>query len=156
MERIKLVAEPGRQELTITRLFDAPAARIFKVMTDPQLIPRWWGPRKYITIVDQAEIKVGGVWRYINRDADGHDFGFHGVFHAIEPPTRMVQTFEWEGMPGHVSLETMTLENRGGKTLITAHSVFQSVADRDGMIAGDMESGANDTYDRLEELVLQS
>jgi uncharacterized protein YndB with AHSA1/START domain len=152
MEKIKLRAESGKQELIITRLLDAPAARVFKAMSDPKLIPQWWGPRKYETIVDKMEFKPGGTWRYINRDAEGKEFGFHGVFHAVEAPRRVVQTFEWEGMPGRVSLETMTLEDRGGKTFITVHSVFQSVADRDGMIEGDMEAGANETYDRLEEV----
>jgi uncharacterized protein YndB with AHSA1/START domain len=156
MERIKLVAEAGKQELIITRLFDATAQRVFTVMTDPTLIPQWWGPRKYSTIADRMEFKVGGVWRFLNRDAGGNEFGFHGVYHLIETPRRIIQTFEFEGMPGHVSLETMTLEDRGGKTLITAHSVFQSVADRDGMIEGGMETGANETYDRLEEVAAKA
>jgi uncharacterized protein YndB with AHSA1/START domain len=155
MGRITLITEHGKQEMTIKRLFDAPVERLFKAMTDPDLIPRWWGPRKYATIVDRADFRVGGQWRYINRAADGTEFGFHGVYHAIEAPRRLVQTFEFEGTPGHVSLETMTLEDRGGRTLVTAHSVFQSVADRDGMMQGGMEDGVNETYDRLEELVLE-
>jgi uncharacterized protein YndB with AHSA1/START domain len=121
-------------------------------MTDPSLIPEWWGPRKYITIVDEMEFKEGGSWRFINRDADGTDYAFHGVYHSIAGPTRVVQTFEWEGMPGHVSLETMSLEERNGQTLLTSHAVFQSVADRDGMMQGGMEEGVNDTYDRLAEV----
>ena len=99
------------------------------------------------------DFRDGGTWRFINRDADGTDYAFHGVYHAIAGPNRIVQTFEWEGMPGHVSLETMTLEAVGSQTRITAHSVFQSIADRDGMMQGDMESGVNETYDRLEEVV---
>ena len=153
MAKITFTAEAGKQEITITRLFDAAPERVFKAMSDPALIPRWWGPRKYETIVDKLDFREGGTWRFINRDADGTDYGFHGVYHGIEAPQRVVQTFEWEGMPGHVSLETMTLEAVGGRTRLTAQSVFQSVADRDGMMQGDMESGVNETYDRLEEVV---
>lgn len=152
MGKLNLVAEPGKQEFVITRLLDAPPERVFKAMTDPKLVAQWWGPRKYATIVDKLDFRVGGTWRYINRDGEGHDFVFHGVYHAIEAARRVVQTFEFEGVPGHVSLETMTLQDRAGKTLITAHAVFQSVADRDGMMQEGMEEGANETYDRLEEL----
>jgi len=152
VEKLKLIAEPGKQDFVITRVMSVPLERLFKVMTDPALIPQWWGPRKYATIVDQAEFRVGGRWRYINRSADGNEFAFHGVYHSIQAPHSIVQTFEFEGVPGHVSLETMTLEDQGGKTLITAHSVFQSVADRDGMMQEGMEDGANETYDRLEEI----
>lgn len=153
MAKITFTAEPGKQEIVITRLFDAAPERVFRAMTDPDLIPHWWGPRKYETIVDKMDVREGGVWRFINRDADGTDYAFHGVYHAIQAPNRVVQTFEWEGMAGHVSLETMTLEARGSQTLITAHSVFQSVADRDGMMQGDMEAGVNETYDRLAEVL---
>ena len=153
MGKITFTAEPGKQDITITRIFNASPERVFKAMTDPLLIPEWWGPRKYITIVDKMDVREGGTWRFINRDADGTDYAFHGVYHSIAGPARVVQTFEWEGMPGHVSLETMTLEAVGDQTLVTAHSVFQSVGDRDGMMQGDMESGVNETYDRLEEVV---
>ena len=152
MGKIELIAKPGVQELVITRLFDVPRERLFKAMTDPALIPQWWGPRKYATIVDKMEVRPGGVWRFINRGADGAEFAFHGVYHAINSPERVVQTFEFEGVPGHVALETMTLEERGGQTLVRAHSVFQSVNDRDGMMQEGMEEGANETYERLGEV----
>ncbi len=153
MAKITFTAEPGKQEIVISRMFDATPERVFKAMTDPALIPDWWGPRKYETIVDKMDLREGGRWRFINRDADGTDYAFHGVYHAIQAPNRVVQTFEWEGMAGHVSLETMTLEARGSQTLVTAHSVFQSVTDRDGMMQGDMEAGVNETYDRLAEVL---
>jgi uncharacterized protein YndB with AHSA1/START domain len=153
MGDMTFVAEPGRQDITITRLFDFPPERVFMAMTDPELIPQWWGPRKYTTKVHKMRFKVGGQWRFINIDAQGKKYGFHGVYHLIEARRRIVQTFEFEGMPGHVSLEDMTLEDRAGKTLLTAHSVFLSVEDRDGMMQGDMEAGARETYDRLEEVI---
>jgi len=153
MSKLNVIAEPGKHEIITTRDFDAPRALVFKALIDPALIPQWWGPKGMTTIVDRMEVKQGGVWRYIQRDANGSEYGFHGVYHSIESPERMVYTFEFEGMPGHVLLETVTLEEYGGKTRIIDSSVFQSVADRDGMLQSGMEEGAADSWDRLEEVL---
>ncbi len=145
--------EPGKQEIIITRLFDAPREGLFKAMTDPALIAKWWGPRKYETIVDKMEVRAGGQWRFINRDpSTGDQHGFHGVYHSISAPERIVDTFEYEGVPGHVLLETHTLEVRGKQTLLTTHIVYESVEDRDGMVASGMEYGQNEGMERLQEL----
>jgi uncharacterized protein YndB with AHSA1/START domain len=149
----EFVIEPGRQDIIIRRTFDAPREVVFKAITDPSLIPNWWGPRRYSTDVDVMEVKPGGRWRFINRAADGTEFGFHGVFHDVVAPERVTQTFEFEGVPGHVSLDTATLEEADGKTTMVASSVFQSVEDRDGMVASGMEGGARETYDRLAEVI---
>jgi uncharacterized protein YndB with AHSA1/START domain len=96
--------------------------------------------------------------RFLNRDAQGNEFAFHGVYHEVLAPERIIDTFEFEGLPetGHVTLETMKLEELpGGRTKLIAQSVFQSVADRDGTPQGGMEAGVNDTYDRLAELLKQ-
>jgi uncharacterized protein YndB with AHSA1/START domain len=149
----EIIVEPGKQEIVITRTFDAPRELVYRAYTDPDLIPRWWGPRQYETVVDRLEPRQGGVWRFLNRDADGTEYAFHGVIHEASPE-RIVQTFEFEGEPGHVALDTAVLEDAGGgRTRVTATSVFQSVADRDGMVASGMESGARETYDRLAELL---
>jgi uncharacterized protein YndB with AHSA1/START domain len=153
MNKTNLIAEPGKQDIVLTRLFDAPPELLFRAFTDPELRARWWGPRRYTTIVDKMDVRPGGVWRFINRDEEGNESGFHGVYHDVVSPERLVFTFEYEGMPGHVLLETVTLESQNGKTLLTDQSVFQSLADRDGMLQSGMESGANESMDRLEELV---
>lgn len=98
-------------------------------------------------------MREGGRWRFVEREPDGNEYGFHGVYHAIFSPERIVQTFEFEGVPGHVLLETATFEEHDGKTMLTAQSVFQSVEDRDGMVQSGMEEGAVDTMDRLAELL---
>ena len=148
------IAEPGKHEIIMTRVFNAPRELVFKVMIDPTLIPRWWGPRTYTTIVDKMDVQAGGLWRYIQRNEQGHEFAFHGVYHSITPPERVIDTFEFEGMPGHVILETMTLAAQAdGTTKVTVSSVFQSVADRDGMLSSGMEAGATESYDRLDELL---
>ncbi len=153
MAKLKLVAEPGKHDILMTREFDAPRELVFKAYTDPSLIPRWWGPKNVTTIVDKMEARMGGIWRYIQRDADGNEFGFHGVYHEVVPPERLVSTFEFEGMPGHVVLETVTFEEHDGKTTVTGSSIFQTVEDRDGMLQHGMEEGAVDSWDRFEELL---
>jgi uncharacterized protein YndB with AHSA1/START domain len=126
---------------------------VFKAFTDPALIPKWWGPRSHTTTVDRMDVKPGGTWRFVSRDAEGNEFAFHGVYREIEAPERLAYTFEWEGMPGYVSLELVTLEERDGKTTVTNTVAFHTVEDRDGMLASGMEGGATESMDRLAELL---
>ncbi len=156
MNKTKITAEPGRQEFFITREFDAPRELVFKAFTDPKLYTQWLGPRRYTMNLEKFEPKSGGMWRYTHKDKDGNEFGFHGVYHEVLAPERMIDTFEFEGLPekGHVSLETAKfVELPGGRTRVTMQSVFQSVADRDGMMQSGMEQGINESFDRLDELL---
>lgn len=153
--KTKITAEPGKQELFITREFDAPPELVFKAHTDPDLFARWIGPRGLTTSIEKFEPVSGGRWRFVQKDKDGNEYAFHGIFHEVSPE-RLIQTFEFEGLPesGHVTLETMRLEALpNGRTRLTAQSVFQSVADRDGMIQSGMERGINEGYERLDELL---
>src|SRR5260370_29095788 len=99
------------------------------------------------------EVRPGGQWRYVQADAQGNEFGFKGIYHDVVSGQRIVSTFEFEGMPGHVALDTLTLEEVDGKTRYTTVSVFQSIADRDGMVQSGMETGARETLERLDKLV---
>ncbi len=150
---LDLRAEPGKQEVTFTRVFDASRERLFRAYTDPKLIPQWWGPRRLSTTIDKGDARPGGQWRYVHHDADGREHAFHGVYHDVVAPERIVQTFEYEGVPGHVSLDTVTFEERDGKTILRGLSVFQSIADRDGMVSAGMSSGLAESMDRLAELL---
>jgi len=147
-----VTAEPGKQDILITREFDAPRELVFKAYTDPNLISQWWGPRGVTTIVDKMEAKKGGMWRFVHKAIDA-EYAFNGVYHDVISPERIVQTFEFEPMAGHVLLETITFEDHGGKTKLISQSVFQSVEDRDGMLQSGMESGAAESNDRLDELL---
>jgi uncharacterized protein YndB with AHSA1/START domain len=149
----EFIIEPGRQDLVVRRTFDAPKDVVFRALTDRALIPNWWGPRRYRTEVDVMDVRPGGRWRFLNIDADGTEYGFHGVYHDVVAPERIVQTFEFEGTPGHVQLESATLEGAGGTTTLTALSIFQSVEDRDAMVQHGMVEGASETYDRLTEVI---
>jgi uncharacterized protein YndB with AHSA1/START domain len=153
--RTKLTAEPGKQELFITREFEAPRELVYKALTDSELYVQWVGPRRFKMTLDKFEPVSGGRWRYVHEDTGGLKFGFHGVFHEVSP-SLLIDTFEFEGLPekGHVSLETARLESLpGGRTRLTIQSVFQSVADRDGMIQGGMEAGVSESHERLAELL---
>ena len=150
-----ITAEPGKQELFITREFDAPCDLVYRAHIDPELYVQWLGPRGYEMVLETFEPYSGGRWRYVHKDEHGNEFGFHGVFHEISPQ-RMIQTFEFEGLPesGHVILDIMELEPLpGDRTRITIHSVYPSVEDRDGMIQSGMESGMNEGYEKLDELL---
>jgi uncharacterized protein YndB with AHSA1/START domain len=144
----------GDREIHVERVFDAPRDRVFAVYMDPELIPQWWGPRETTTIVDEMEPKTGGRWRFVMRTPDGEESGFRGVFREVSPPQRIVQTFEWEGMPGYVSVDTATFEELGdGRTRVVTDSIFHLGEERDGMIESGMERGMNETFDRLDEVL---
>jgi len=153
MGNTQITAEPGMPQIIITREFDAPRDLVFRAHTDPDLLVQWLGPRALTMTVDHYDVRDGGKWRYVHKDAQGNEYGFHGVFHGTPTPDSMVQTFEFEGVPGHVSLDTTTLQEHDGRTLVRSVSSFQSVEDRDGMIAADMERGVRDSEDRLAELL---
>jgi uncharacterized protein YndB with AHSA1/START domain len=153
MAKTEYVIEPGKQELTITREFDAPRALVFKAFTDPKLVAQWFGPRKYKTTVDKMDARPGGLWRMVQRDENGNEHGFHGVHHDVVAPERIVATFEYEGVPGHVLLQTVVFEALGEKTRMAEQLVFQSVADRDGMVASGMAEGSDESMEQVDELL---
>jgi uncharacterized protein YndB with AHSA1/START domain len=155
MSKTHLIAEPGKQEITVTRVFDAPRELVFKVYTDPDAMPHWLGPSRLTMLIDRMEVRPGGTWRYVHRDVDGSEYGFRGVYHDVIEPEKVVGTFEFDGMPGHVSLETATFEDEGGKTRLTLHAVYQSVEDRDGMVQSGMEGGMTESLDRLEAILAE-
>lgn len=153
MGNLKVIVEPGKQEMSYTRTFDAPRDLVFRIYNDPALIPQWWGPRYLTTTVDKMDARPGGQWRFIQRDVQGNEYGFHGVYHTVNEPVEIVSTFEYEGEPGHVTLDTVKFVEENGKTTLYGQSVFQSVSDRDAMGEAGAESGMIDMMDRLEELL---
>ena len=151
-----ITAEPGKQELFITREFDAPRELVFRAYTEPEIYAQWLGPNGLTTTFDVFEPVSGGKYRFIQKDQDGNEFSFHGVTHEVLAPERIIGTFEFDGLPeaGHVVLETTRFEAiAGNRTRITSQSVFQSVADRDGMVQSGMEHGVVEGYERLDEIL---
>jgi len=148
-----IFAFPSDREIVMTRVFDAPRDLVFKTMTDPNLIPLWWGSKRLTTTVDRMDVRPGGVWRFVQRGPDSNEYAFNGVYREIVPCNRMVDTFEFEGMPGHVMHETATLEEQDSKTKLVVTALFQTVEDHDGMLNSGMEEGWAESLDRLEELL---
>jgi uncharacterized protein YndB with AHSA1/START domain len=153
MSRTEIVAEPGVPQVLITTEFDAPRALVYRAWTEPDLLARWLGPRRLTTDVRELDLRDGGRWHFVHRDTDGTEYGFHGVFHGTPSPDGMVRTFEFEGAAGHVSLESVAFEEQDGRTIVRGNSVYQSVADRDAMIANGMERGVLEGNERLDEVL---
>lgn len=147
------VTTPADREIHIERIFEAPRDRVFAVFTDPELISEWWGPRGTTTFVEKMDVRTGGDWRFLCRTSDGAETGFRGTYREVSPPERIVQTFEWDGMPSHISVETATFEDLGDRTKVTTTSLFHTTEERDGMLGSGMEGGMNETYQRLDELL---
>jgi uncharacterized protein YndB with AHSA1/START domain len=155
MPETTITAETGVPLITITREFEAPRELVFRAHVDPGLLVQWLGPRELTMTVDRYDARDGGTYRYVHRDAQGGEYGFRGVFHGDPTPDGLVQTFEFEGAPGHVSLNLLTFTQRGSRTELRTVASFTSVADRDAMIDADMSRGVRDGDDRLAELLTQ-
>jgi uncharacterized protein YndB with AHSA1/START domain len=145
------LSTPSDLEVVMTRVFNAPRRLVYEAHSKPEHIQRWWGPRGSTMTSCEMDFRPGGRWRFVLREADGSENAFRGEFRETVEPEKIVQTFEWEGMPGHISVDTLTLVEQHGKTTATTTSRFGSVEDRDGMLQSGMEAGANESYDRLEE-----
>jgi uncharacterized protein YndB with AHSA1/START domain len=152
MTKTQITAPEGVPFIDMEREFDAPRELVHRAYLEPELVTQWLGPRKYAMVIDKWDARSGGEYRYVHGDETGQ-YAFHGVFHSMDIDN-MVQTFEFEGAPGHVSLDALAIEDiGGGRSRIKSHSVFQSVADRDAMVEAGMSEGVDDGYDRLDELL---
>jgi len=150
-----VTAEPGRQELFITREFDAPRELVFRAHTDPELYVQWVGPHGMTMTIDQWDCRDGGSYRYTH-ERGGHTYAFFGVNHEVLAPERIIGTFEFDGLPerGHVIMGRTTFEDLpGGRCRVVHQSVFFSVADRDGMVQSGMERGVSDGYEKLDAML---
>lgn len=146
------ITTPSDREIRIERVFNAPPERVWRAMTDPALIAQWWG-RGNTVVIEKFEPTRGGHWRFVEHSPDGVH-GFEGRFREVTPPERVVQTFEWDGMPGHVAVEHMTLEDLGdGRTRLITISQFHTTEERDGMLHSGMEGGVNQSYVALDEVL---
>jgi uncharacterized protein YndB with AHSA1/START domain len=150
----KITAEPGSLQILVEREFDAPAEVLFRAHIDPELLKQWMGPDGLSMEIPTFEPRDGGRWDWVFTGPDGDVQRFHGVTHGTPSVENGIMgTFEWLGLPGHVSFQTMTFEEHDGRTTLRSNSVFQTLEDRDGMIASGMESGMNQGYAKLDKLL---
>ena len=156
-DSLQITAEPGTQNIEITREFAATPEQLLRAHTDPELYARWVGPRGYETTISEFEPRHGGAWAFTQRALDGNEYQFRGVFHGDPGVDGIGQTFEFLGAPGEVLYEKMTFEDLGnGRTLLRGVSVASSVEARDAMVESGMEEGVRDGYDQLDEILESS
>lgn len=145
-----VVTTPSDREIRIERIFNASRDRVWKALTDPKLVASWWG-RGNKLVIEKMEVKRGGHWRFVEHSPEG-EHGFEGRYREVTPQERVVQTFEWDGMPGHVVIETVTLEELGdGRTKLVNISLFHTTEERDGMLSSGMETGLHQSYAALDQ-----
>lgn len=149
------VSLPSDREILITRVFDAPAALVWEAMTRPEHVRRWWGWETSPLVVCDIDLRVGGSWRYVSREPDGTEFGWHGTYKELDGPHRLVSTEVFEGFPDAGSVNTMTLTERDGTTTLTTMVLHESNEYRDGHINSGMEGGMQHSFNRLEDLLSQ-
>jgi uncharacterized protein YndB with AHSA1/START domain len=150
--KLAKITTPTDREIRIERVFNAPRERVWRAMTDPALVAQWWG-RGHQLVVEKMDVARGGHWRFVEHGPDGVH-GFEGRYREVTPPSRVVQTFEWDGMPGYVCIETVDLEDLGdGRTRIVNVSLFHTTEERDGMLKSGMEGGLNESYAALDALL---
>lgn len=147
-----ITSTPGTPFIEVTREFDATPAQVFRAYTDPELVTQWLGPHGMEMEMLEHDARDGGCYRYVHRDERG-EYRFRGVFHTVTPGERLIQTFEFEGAPGEVSLESTTFSDLGGRTQLYTRSVFPSVEARDNAIASGMSRGITESYERLDTLL---
>jgi uncharacterized protein YndB with AHSA1/START domain len=153
MPDTNIILPPGLPQVIVEREFAAPAQLVLRAHLEPELLTQWLGPREMTMTVERYETHHGGIWRYVHRGPAGEEYAFRGVFHGEPSAAGIVQTFEYEGAPGRVKLDTTTLQAHDGVTLLRTVSSFQSVGDRDAMVASGMERGLRDSGERLEALL---
>jgi uncharacterized protein YndB with AHSA1/START domain len=145
-------APPGTPFIDVQRDFSATPEQLFRAWTEPALVAQWLGPRDKEIDLIEYDARTGGSYRYVHRDADGREYRFRGVFHTVVGDERIVQTFEFEGAPDEVSLDSAVFEDLDGRTRLRTHTVFPSIEARDAAIANGMARGIAESMDRLEEL----
>jgi uncharacterized protein YndB with AHSA1/START domain len=150
---VTITAPEGLPFIDIVREFDAPVAAVYNAHRDPDLVKRWLGPHGYEMEIESWDLKNHGGYRYIHR-VGGESFAFNGTFHVARENEFVVQTFEFEGYPDLVAVETLTFEDLGGRTRLVTHSTYPSVEARDGMVQSGMETGVTQGYEQLDELLV--
>jgi uncharacterized protein YndB with AHSA1/START domain len=147
-------AVPGTSYADLAREFDVPVEALFRAHADPEQYARWIGPRRLETTITEWDFRTGGAYGFEQRDPDGGVYGFRGVIHTVVENELIIQTFEFLGAPGEVSLDRTRFEALGdGRSRLVGRSVFTSKEALEQMIASGMEHGVVEGYEKLDELL---
>jgi uncharacterized protein YndB with AHSA1/START domain len=151
---LQVSAPEGLPFIDFEREFDAPVDALFRAHKEPDLVKQWMGPGDYESDIEVYDFRTGGRWRYVQRNTDGEEYAFNGVFHVVRENEFAVQTFEFEGFPDLVSIESLTFEDLGdGRSRVQGHATYPSLEARDGMVGSGMEEGMTDGYQRLDDVL---
>jgi uncharacterized protein YndB with AHSA1/START domain len=151
---LQVSAPEGLPFIDFEREFDAPLDALFRAHKEPDLVKQWMGPSDYESDIEVYDFRTGGRWRYVQRNKDGEEYAFNGVFHVVRENEFAIQTFEFEGFPDLVSIESLTFEDLGdGRSRVRGHATYPSLESRDGMVGSGMEEGMTDGYQRLDDLL---
>lgn len=149
-----ITAVPDLPFIDIVREYDAPRELVYRAYSDPELVVKWLGPSRLTMELGEYDVRDGGSWSFVHRDTDGTAYAFRGVFHSATPPERIIQTFEFLGAPGYVSIESVTFEDIGaGRTRAVVHAVYPTLEARDAMIENGMAGGVVEGNDRLDDVL---
>jgi uncharacterized protein YndB with AHSA1/START domain len=152
----EFAVDKDKLQVHVSRVFNAPREKLWRVVNDPKLVPQWWGPARYTTKVDKMDVRVGGKWRFVHSGPDG-DYAFNGEYTEIVEPEKVVMTFEFEPMAGHISTQAMTLtELEGGRTRMDVVVQYENLQDLEGMVGSGMKEGQFESYDRLDKVLEQA
>lgn len=151
----EIIADPHVPLVRIVRSFNAAPELVFRAHTEPHLVSQWLGPRRHEMRIDHYDCRTGGSYRYLHV-SDGNEYGFFGSFHEVRPSELIVQTFTFEGFPDSVALERLVLEDLGdARTRLASTSLVDSFEARDAFVASGMEQGIRESFERLDELLMQ-
>jgi uncharacterized protein YndB with AHSA1/START domain len=139
---------PNELEIVTTRAFDAPLGLVFDVLTKPEHVREWFAPFEDKVTECSIDLRVGGSYHFVIVTPDGRECSFRGTYLEIEPPTRIVSTWLFEGWPGADAVESVDLREADGVTTLTTTLTFRDKAGRDHMTRHD---GQEDSYDKLED-----
>jgi uncharacterized protein YndB with AHSA1/START domain len=149
------VTLPADDQILIEREFAAPARLVWRAVTEPELVRRWWHANCSEMTVCEIDLRVGGKWRYAGRTPDGEEFAFYGEFLELVPHERIVQTETFAPFPDDASTNTMTLTERDdGTTLLRTLVQHQTPQARDMHINSGMETGMQTAFDLLEQVAI--
>ena len=151
---VTITTPAGTPFIEIAREFDAPVEAVYRAHRDPEIVGQWLGPYGLDTTIETYDVRTGGSYRFVQSAGPGEEYAFHGVFHVARPNDLIVQTFEFEGFPDVVSIQTLTFRDLGGgRTRLVSHSTYPTQEARDGMVAGGMAKGVTEGYERLDAVL---
>jgi uncharacterized protein YndB with AHSA1/START domain len=151
-----VIAEPGSSILRIERRFNAVPEKVFRIFSERQFVEKWWNPFGGAT-VHALDFTEGGEWKFST--GGDEDITFHGFYHEITPPKRIVHTSEFDNLEqmigdrGHTALSKYEFEPVDGGTKVILTELYMSVQDRDMAIENNMEQGVVASYESIDKLL---